>query len=188
MNGQHLKGETRATWAHPMKAAYTRYGPPDVVEVNHIEKPVPKDSEVLIRVRAASVDPLDSRTMYGGRYFVRILLGQRKPKIKPLGVDVENSKQSLQEAGFQSLGNGGQGWNRTAASLIRLAKRCTLNDLTGLRWLRKVLKGRYRQQNLGLNSWARKHSLLTATGHSIKSTGPFGSPSPFFWTACQSSC
>jgi NADPH:quinone reductase-like Zn-dependent oxidoreductase len=71
-----------------MKAAYTRYGPPDVVEVGDLEKPVPNDNEVLIKVRAASVNPLDWKMMRGGPYPVRLLLGQREPKIKRLGVDV----------------------------------------------------------------------------------------------------
>jgi NADPH:quinone reductase-like Zn-dependent oxidoreductase len=35
-----------------MKAAYTRYGPPDVVEVKDLEQPVPKDGEILIKIRA----------------------------------------------------------------------------------------------------------------------------------------
>jgi NADPH:quinone reductase-like Zn-dependent oxidoreductase len=43
-----------------MKAArYTRYGPPDVVQITEVEKPVPKDDEVLLQVRVASVNPLD---------------------------------------------------------------------------------------------------------------------------------
>jgi NADPH:quinone reductase-like Zn-dependent oxidoreductase len=43
-----------------MKAAvYTRYGSPDVLEIRDAEKPVPKDNEALIAVRAASVNPLD---------------------------------------------------------------------------------------------------------------------------------
>jgi NADPH:quinone reductase-like Zn-dependent oxidoreductase len=71
-----------------MKAAYTRYGPPDVIEVSDLDKPVPRDNEVLIKVRAASVNPLDWKTMTGGPYIVRLLLGLRKPKIKQLGVDV----------------------------------------------------------------------------------------------------
>jgi NADPH:quinone reductase-like Zn-dependent oxidoreductase len=71
-----------------MKAAYTRYGPPDVVEVKDIDKPVPRDNEVLIKVRAASVNPLDWKTMRGGPYIIRLLFGLRKPKIKQLGVDV----------------------------------------------------------------------------------------------------
>jgi len=43
-----------------MKAAVRdRFGPPDVVEVREIEKPTPADDEVLVRVRAASVNPAD---------------------------------------------------------------------------------------------------------------------------------
>jgi hypothetical protein len=68
-----------------VKAAYTRYGPPDVAEVNDLDKPVPTNNEVLIKVRAASVNPLDWKTMKGGPYIVRLLLGLRKPKIKQLG-------------------------------------------------------------------------------------------------------
>jgi NADPH:quinone reductase-like Zn-dependent oxidoreductase len=78
-----------------MKAAYTRYGPPDVVEVNGLDKPVPRDNEVLIKVRAASVNPLDWKTMTGGPYIVRILLGLRKPKIKQLGVDVAGQVEAV---------------------------------------------------------------------------------------------
>ena len=56
-----------------MKAAvYTRYGPPDVVQIQDVEKPVPKDNEILIDVRAASVNPLDWHFMRGD---VRLLTG-----------------------------------------------------------------------------------------------------------------
>jgi NADPH:quinone reductase-like Zn-dependent oxidoreductase len=78
-----------------MKAAYTRYGPPDVVEVNDVDKPVPKNNEVLIKVRAASVNPLDWKTMTAGPYLVRLLLGLRKPKIKRLGVDVAGKVEAV---------------------------------------------------------------------------------------------
>ncbi|MGA8028887.1 MAG: NAD(P)-dependent alcohol dehydrogenase [Bryobacteraceae bacterium] len=78
-----------------MKAAYTRYGPPDIVEVKDIDKPVPKNNEVLIKVRAASVNPLDWKTMRGGPYIVRLLLGLRKPKIKQLGVDVAGQVEAV---------------------------------------------------------------------------------------------
>ena len=78
-----------------MKAAFTRYGPPDVVEVSDLEKPVPKDNEVLMRVRAASVNPLDWKTMKGGPYILRLLFGQRKPKIKILGVDVAGQVEAI---------------------------------------------------------------------------------------------
>jgi NADPH:quinone reductase-like Zn-dependent oxidoreductase len=49
-----------------MKAAvYTGYGPPDVVQIADVEKPVLKDNEVLIKVRAASVNPLDWHCWHG---------------------------------------------------------------------------------------------------------------------------
>jgi NADPH:quinone reductase-like Zn-dependent oxidoreductase len=78
-----------------MKAAYTKYGPPDVVEVEDLEQPVPGDGDVLIKVRAASVNPLDWKTMKGGPYIVRLLFGQRKPRIKRLGVDAAGTVEAV---------------------------------------------------------------------------------------------
>jgi len=78
-----------------MKAAYTKYGPPDVVEVNDLAIPVPKGDEVLLKVYAASVNPLDWKTMRGGPYPIRLFLGQRKPKIKQLGVDVAGKVEAI---------------------------------------------------------------------------------------------
>jgi NADPH:quinone reductase-like Zn-dependent oxidoreductase len=72
-----------------MKAAiYTKYGPPDVVQIRDIEKPVPKDDEVLVKIRTASVNPLDWHFMRGEPYVVRAMSGLTKPKITRLGVDV----------------------------------------------------------------------------------------------------
>jgi NADPH:quinone reductase-like Zn-dependent oxidoreductase len=63
-----------------MKAAiYTKFGPADVVHIADIEKPVPKDNEVLIRVHAVSLNALDYRMMKGAPYIVRMLFGMRKP-------------------------------------------------------------------------------------------------------------
>jgi NADPH:quinone reductase-like Zn-dependent oxidoreductase len=80
-----------------MKAAvYAQYGPPDVVvQITDIEKPVPTDNEVLIKVRAAGVNPLDSHLMKGGPYIVRLLLGLGKPKIKRPGVDVAGQVEAV---------------------------------------------------------------------------------------------
>jgi NADPH:quinone reductase-like Zn-dependent oxidoreductase len=79
-----------------MKAAvYTRYGPPDVVQITDVEKPVPKDHEVLIRVRAASVNPGDWHFMRGAPYFLRIMTGLRKPKVTRLGIDVAGQVEAV---------------------------------------------------------------------------------------------
>lgn len=80
-----------------MKAAvYRQYGPPDiVVQISDVEKPVPKDDELLIKVRAASVNPLDSHLMKGGPYIVRVLLGLGKAKIKRPGVDVAGQVEAV---------------------------------------------------------------------------------------------
>ena len=79
-----------------MKAAvYTRYGPPDVVQINDVEKPVPKDNQVLIKVRAASVNPLDWRLMKGRPYSLRILFGLRKPTIARPGRDVAGQVEAV---------------------------------------------------------------------------------------------
>src|SRR5262245_2632876 len=70
-----------------MKAAvYRRYGRPDVVvHIEDVEKPVPGDDEVLIRVRAASVNPLDEGVVKGS---ARMVGGLRAPKVTRLGFDV----------------------------------------------------------------------------------------------------
>jgi NADPH:quinone reductase-like Zn-dependent oxidoreductase len=79
-----------------MKAAvYTRYGPPDVVQITDVKKPVPKDNEVLIKVRAASVNPLDWHFVRGMPYFLRVMAGLRKPKDKRLGVDVAGKVEAV---------------------------------------------------------------------------------------------
>ena len=69
-----------------MKAiVYHHYGTPDVLKCEEIEKPTPGDNQLLIRVRAASVNPLECGMIRGAARFVN---GLRKPRITRLGVDV----------------------------------------------------------------------------------------------------
>src|SRR5512132_670445 len=78
-----------------MKAAiYTSYGPPEVVQVAEVEKPVPKDDEVLIKVRAASVNPLDWRFIKGKPFAVRVMAALTKIKGHP-GVDVSGEVEAV---------------------------------------------------------------------------------------------
>ena len=79
-----------------MKAiVYHNYGSPDVLKCEEIEKPTAGDNEVLIKVRAASVNPLDWHFMRGTPYFVRIMAGLRKPKVTRLGVDVAGQVEAV---------------------------------------------------------------------------------------------
>ena len=79
-----------------MKAAvFTRYGPPDVVQIADVDMPVPRDNEALIKVRAASVNPLDGGLMKGRPYSARILLGLLKPKDTRPGRDVAGKIQAV---------------------------------------------------------------------------------------------
>src|SRR5947199_888872 len=71
-----------------MKAiVYHDYGSPDVLKCEEIDQPTPGDSEVLIRVRAASFNPADWHYMRGTPYFVRLQAGLHRPKATRLGVD-----------------------------------------------------------------------------------------------------
>jgi NADPH:quinone reductase-like Zn-dependent oxidoreductase len=79
-----------------MKAiVYQNFGSPDVLEYREIEKPVPGDDEVLIKVRAASVNPLDWKLMKGGPFLFRMLLGLGKSKTKRPGVDVAGEVEAV---------------------------------------------------------------------------------------------
>ena len=79
-----------------MKAVvYYNYGSPDVLKCEGIEKPTAGDNEVLIRVRAASVNPYDWHFMRGTPYIVRMMAGLLKPKDKRLGVDVAGQVEAV---------------------------------------------------------------------------------------------
>src|SRR5258708_37907824 len=74
---------------------YRSYGSPDVLQCEDIEMPTPGDNGVLIKVRAASVNPLDWKLMKGGPYTLRILLGLLQPRIKRPGVDVAGQVEAV---------------------------------------------------------------------------------------------
>jgi NADPH:quinone reductase-like Zn-dependent oxidoreductase len=84
------KQEPIETGEPHMKAViYTTFGSPDVLEIRDIKKPVPTDDQVLVKVRAASLNPLDWHYMEGMPYVARVMgVGLRKPKSPRLGVDL----------------------------------------------------------------------------------------------------
>ncbi len=82
----------------------TTYGSPDVLELREIDRPLPDGGEVLVRVQAASVNPLDWHFMRGLPYVLRAAGGGlRKPKAAVRGVDVAGLVEAVgaQATGFQ---------------------------------------------------------------------------------------
>jgi NADPH:quinone reductase-like Zn-dependent oxidoreductase len=74
---------------------YCDYGSPDVLKIQNIEKPTPEDDQLLVRVRAASVNPLDWHYMRGTPYFMRMGAGLRRPKVTRLGVDFAGTVEAV---------------------------------------------------------------------------------------------
>jgi NADPH:quinone reductase-like Zn-dependent oxidoreductase len=81
-----------------MKAIrYDRYGPPEVLELHDLGTPTVGDDELLVRVRAASVNPLDWHFMRGLPYLVRLLAGMSRPKAGTgkLGADMAGTVEAV---------------------------------------------------------------------------------------------
>ena len=85
----------RKTAAHnPMKAiVHCEYGGPEVLTLADVEKPTPADNQVLVKVRAASVNPLDLTIR--GLWLLRPLSGLRKPKDTRVGVDYAGTVEAV---------------------------------------------------------------------------------------------
>ncbi len=82
---------------NPMKAiTYHEYGGPEVLQLEEVGKPVPKDDQVLVRVRAAALNPYDMHFLHGTPYFMRLMgAGLRKPKSTGIGVDFSGVVESV---------------------------------------------------------------------------------------------
>lgn len=77
-----------------MKAiVYRHFGSPDVLHCEETARPVPREGELLIRVRAAGLNPLDWKLMQGKPRFLRLIMGLHKPK-RP-GVDVAGEVDAI---------------------------------------------------------------------------------------------
>ena len=85
-----------------MKAiVHTKYGPPDELQLMEIDKPVPRDNEVLIKIRATTVTTTDCNARNftfvpkSFMFFARIMFGFKKPKINILGIDLAGEIEAV---------------------------------------------------------------------------------------------
>ena len=85
-----------------MKAiVHTKYGPPDELQLKEVEKPVPKDNEVLIKIHATTVTTSDCNVRNftfvpkSFIFFARIMFGFKKPKINILGIDLAGAIEAV---------------------------------------------------------------------------------------------
>ena len=79
-----------------MKAiVYTEYGSPGVLQLKDVEKPAPKDNEVLVKVYAASANPADWHLMRAEPFLVRLENGLQKPKTTRLGADLAGRVEAV---------------------------------------------------------------------------------------------
>ena len=79
-----------------MKAVvYTKYGSPDVLQLKEVEKPTPKDTEVLIRIHAASANAADWHLLRGDPFLLRLGYGLLKPNNTILGADIAGRVEAV---------------------------------------------------------------------------------------------
>jgi NADPH:quinone reductase-like Zn-dependent oxidoreductase len=79
-----------------MKAViYETYGSPDVLVFEEVKKPAPLDNEILIKIRAASVNPRDWHLMRADPWLVRLMTGLLKPRASMLGSDIAGQVETV---------------------------------------------------------------------------------------------
>jgi NADPH:quinone reductase-like Zn-dependent oxidoreductase len=103
------------------------YGPPDVLQLRDIDKPVAGDDDVLIRVRAAGVDPSVWHLMTGLPYPIRLMgFGLRRPKLRVRGWDVAGTVESV-GANVTRFGPGDEVFGTCEGSFAQYA--CARQDM-----------------------------------------------------------
>jgi NADPH:quinone reductase-like Zn-dependent oxidoreductase len=82
-----------------MKAiVYTQYGPPEVLQLKEVEKPVPKENEVLVRVQVTTVNRTDCANLTAKPFIMRFSLGLFKPKNSILGTEFAGDIEAVGKA------------------------------------------------------------------------------------------
>jgi len=112
-----------------MKAAvYRRYGPPEVVQIADVQKPVPKDNQVLVRIHATTVSAADWRMRRAIPFIVRFMTGLWAPKkIQILGMEFAGKVESVGKA-VTRFGEGEQVFGSTGFKFGTHAEYVCLNE------------------------------------------------------------
>ncbi|HEX6664473.1 MAG TPA: NAD(P)-dependent alcohol dehydrogenase [Gaiellaceae bacterium] len=74
---------------------YDRYGPPEVLHLEEVERPVPADDEVLVRVHATTVNRTDCGWRSARPFFIRYFIGLRRPKRRILGSELAGEVEAV---------------------------------------------------------------------------------------------
>lgn len=98
----------------------SRYGPPDVLRLDNVERPSPSEGQVLLRVAAASLNPLDWHFTTGTPYLLRLSAGLRRPKQAVRGADVAGTVVGV-GAGVEGFGPGDRVVGLAAGSFAEFA-------------------------------------------------------------------
>jgi NADPH:quinone reductase-like Zn-dependent oxidoreductase len=126
--------EQESTSAHAtgmMKTVlYERYGPPDVLQLRDVERPVIGDDQVLVRVHASSVNPVEWYSVTGPLFVRLISRALRKPPDTAVGADLAGRVEAVGkevkelEPGDEVFGTSGASWAEYAAAReVRLARK-----------------------------------------------------------------
>src|ERR1700693_2458085 len=79
-----------------MKAVvFDRYGPPEVQRMEEVERPVPKDDEVLVRIHATTVTRSDCGIRAAKPFVIRFFFGLRRPKQRILGTELSGEIEAV---------------------------------------------------------------------------------------------